>query len=174
MIVYDLGANIGYVTLILAQTVGTTRRVFAFEQLSINVDRLRVNIALNNKNDLVHLIAMAVCYVGGYAKIPAHRSHGMGKLSGVHGRDEAYVAELDVPAVRLDYFTYRELNPPPDLIKMDIEGGGEKAIPGMERILFEARPICPLELHGPEEGHVACQFLRQHKYAVHRMAPSWP
>jgi FkbM family methyltransferase len=174
MIVYDLGANIGYVTLILAQSVGTIGRIFAFEPLPANIERLRFNIALNNKNDLVHLVTMAVCDVGGYVKFLSHKSHGMGKLSGVHGRDEAYAAELDVPAVRLDDFVYRELNPPPDLIKMDIEGGGEKAIPGMERVLSKARPICLLELHGPEEGHVAWQFLRQHKYAIRRMAPGWP
>ena len=41
MTVYDVGANIGYVTLMLAHRTGARGKVFAFEALPVNVERLR-------------------------------------------------------------------------------------------------------------------------------------
>ena len=47
MVAYDVGANIGYITILLAQAVGEAGRVFAFEALPGNVERLRVNLGFN-------------------------------------------------------------------------------------------------------------------------------
>jgi len=173
MIVYEVGAHIGYITLMFARAV-KTGKVFAFEPLPANVERLRVNTALNDADQIGRLIPMAVSDETGNVRFLVHDRAAMGKLDGVHGRSVSYVANLDVPAIRLDDFVFYDLNPPPNLVKMDIEGGGERAIPGMERILREARPICLLELHGPEEGRVAWLSLRRHKYTVHKMASGYP
>ncbi len=59
MIVYDVGANIGYITLLMAHNVGARGRVFAFEALPVNVERARNNISLNNLSN-VSIISAAV------------------------------------------------------------------------------------------------------------------
>lgn len=174
MVIYELGANIGYITLIFARAVGATGKVFAFEPLPSNIKRLRSNINLNNANHIVHLVPKAVSNDGKNAKFLVHSSTGMGKLKGIHGRDVPYVREVDVFTVCLDDFVYQDLNPSPNIVKMDIEGGGEKAIFGMERILSEVRPICFWELHGPEEGHIARSALRRQGYSIRRMASGYP
>ena len=48
MTVYDLGANIGYLTLLFATVVGTEGRVVAFEPLPSNLERLKAHVARNS------------------------------------------------------------------------------------------------------------------------------
>ena len=45
MIVYDVGANIGYISLMAAQLNGPDGKVFSFEALPANVQRLEQNRA---------------------------------------------------------------------------------------------------------------------------------
>jgi FkbM family methyltransferase len=47
MVVLDIGANIGAHTLIIAQHVGPTGRVLAFEPTNFAIEKLRVNLSLN-------------------------------------------------------------------------------------------------------------------------------
>ncbi len=56
--VYDIGANIGYVSLSLAKRVGSGGRVVAFEPIPRNADLLRRNIE-DNKLTNVQLLEVA-------------------------------------------------------------------------------------------------------------------
>ena len=58
-IALDLGANIGYHTLILSKLVGKTGKVFAFEPAPENAALIRENIKINNIKNVV-VIEMAV------------------------------------------------------------------------------------------------------------------
>ena len=98
----------------------------------------------------------------------------MGKLTGSAGRAEPYIGQVEVSSLRLDDFCYRDGNPRPSLIKLDIEGGGVKAIPGMLRLLTECRPLCFIELHGPEEGRAIWTVLKQNGYTICRMQKGYP
>jgi hypothetical protein len=48
------------------------------------------------------------------------------------------------------------------------------ALPGMRRLLREARPILFLELHGPESEHVAWETLTTAGYQLHQMESGYP
>jgi len=52
MVAYDVGANIGYVTLLLARAVGSAGKVFAFEALPANLERLQANLKMNQERGL--------------------------------------------------------------------------------------------------------------------------
>ena len=71
-------------------------------------------------------------------------------MAGSAGRDDRYESEVNVLGISLDEFVYGQGNPPPQVVKMDIEGGEVLALPGMRRVLTEARPLMLMELHGPE------------------------
>ena len=43
--VYDVGANIGYISLLMAHNVGPDGKIFAFEALPVNVERIQQNMA---------------------------------------------------------------------------------------------------------------------------------
>lgn len=174
MVVYDVGANIGYITLMMARQVGPNGRVFAFEALPENVERIHKNVALNELSNTT-VVPSAVVDQSGPVKFYVHESVGMGKAAGSAGRqDERYKAEISVPGLSLDEFVYAQGNPAPDAVKMDIEGGELLALPGMRRLLREAHPILFLELHGPESEKVAWHVLTGCGYSLHAMQSGTP
>lgn len=173
MTAYDVGANIGYISLGLARAVGSEGQVWAFEALPVNQSRLRANVGLNP--DLkVEVIAKAVTGESGTVDFLVHASGGMGKAAGSAGRQASYSETIAVPAISLDDFVFIENNPVPQVVKMDIEGGEVLALPGMERVLKEAHPVIFLELHGPQAAQVAWDTLTAAGYTLHRMSKGYP
>ncbi len=173
-VVYDVGANIGYVSLLLARAAGEAGRVFAFEALPANVDQLRRNVELNGMQSRVQVIAAAVTCAPGPLRFLVHASGGMGKAVGSAGRQDAYQAEITVDGLSLDDFVYRQGNPAPQVVKMDIEGGEVLALPGMRRLLEEAQLLMLMELHGPESSQAAWEALTACGYSLHWMRPGFP
>ncbi len=175
MTIYDVGANIGYVSMLLAHAARPNGQVFAFEALPANIERIRANLALNHLDGRIHLIPQAVADQSGELTFYVHASVGMGKVAGSAGRrEEQYQAEIKVPAISLDEFVYQQGNPAPDAVKMDIEGGEVLALPGMQRLLNERKPLLLLELHGPESEKTAWQTLSAAGYRLRAMAPGYP
>jgi FkbM family methyltransferase len=173
-IVYDVGANIGYITLMMAHHVGPTGQVFAFEALPANVERIQKNVSLNKLSN-VTVISAAVTDKSGPVTFYVHESVGMGKAAGSAGRrEEHYKAEISVPGLSLDEFVYGQGNPAPEAVKMDIEGGELLALPGMSRLLREAGPVLFLELHGPESEKGAWEILTECGYTLHAMESDYP
>lgn len=173
-LVYDVGANIGYVALLFSKTLGQTGQVFAFEALPANVERLKTNIALNNLQTHIKVTHAAVVDTPSSVPFLVHASNGMGKVAGSAGRKEHYLEELLVPGTSLDHFVYDMGNPPPNAVKLDIEGGETLALPGMKRLLTEVHPLIFLELHGESAAQTAWQTLTQAEYTLARMAPGYP
>ena len=169
MVVYDVGANIGYVSLLLARAVGPQGRVFSFEALPANLERIRANLALNPQA-MVSAIGMAVIDGDRPVEFLTHASGAMGKAAGSAGRkDETYGAIIHVPGISLDKFIYTQSNPLPQVVKIDIEGGEVLALPGMRRLLREGRPLIFLELHGPEAARAAWDELTAASFHLFRM-----
>jgi FkbM family methyltransferase len=173
-VIFDVGANIGYVSLLLAKAAGEGGRVFAFEALPSNVAQLRRNVALNGMEGRVTVVDRAVTQASAPVRFFVHASGGMGKAAGSAGRDDQYQSEVTVPGTSLDEFVYGEGNPPPQVVKMDIEGGEVLALPGMRRILSEAPPLMLMELHGPESSRAAWETLTGAGYEVCWMRPGYP
>ncbi len=104
-VVYDVGANIGYITLLLAQAVGETGYVYAFEPLPENLPRLQRNLELNGLGGRVECFAAAVIDQRRDVDFLAGPSHKMGKVQGSAGQDKiAYGAAIRVPGFSLDEF----------------------------------------------------------------------
>ena len=174
MVVHDIGANIGYISLMAARLVKGNGHVYSFEALPGNVERLKTNIDLNNLTGQITAIHAAVTDQTGEAVFLAHESGAMGKAKGSAGREEHYAAELRVPAIAIDDFVYQQGNPPPQVVKIDIEGGEGMALRGMERILRETRPVYMIELHGQEAAHQVWKALTSARYSIHRMQSGMP
>lgn len=196
MVVYDVGANIGYISLLLARTVQTTPnggtlrpagQVFAFEPLPANLERMAANFELNPWANIT-CVAAAVVDRPGPVRFLAHASGAMGKAAGSAGRqNETYMAEITVDGITLDQFVYGAPRPgdagdagrpqaaPPHAIKMDIEGGEVLALKGMRRLLADRRrPLLLIELHGPESARAAWETLTAAGYQILRMKPGYP
>lgn len=173
-VIYDVGANIGYVSLLLAKAGGAESKVYAFEALPSNVKQLRRNVELNHAEACISVIPSAVTASSGPVHFLVHASGGMGKAIGSAGRDDPYQAEVVVDGISLDDFVFKQGNPPPQVIKMDIEGGEVLALPGMARLLTEMRPIMIMELHGPESSRVAWETLSSAGYRICWLKDDFP
>ncbi len=173
-VIFDVGANIGYVSLLLAKAAGVSGRVFAFEALPSNLEQLRRNLALNGMEQRVTVVPAAVTRASGPVRFLVHASGGMGKAAGSAGREDGYQSEVTVPGLSLDEFVYGQAHPLPQVVKMDIEGGEVLALPGMRRLLHEAPPLMLMELHGPDSCRVAWETLTAAGYDICWMRPGYP
>jgi FkbM family methyltransferase len=173
-VAYDVGANIGYITLLLAKTVGETGRVFSFEALPTNVERLLNHVEMNGLASRVVIVPKAVAATSEPVRFLIGPSGAMGKAEGSAGRSDAHRDGIDVSGISLDDFIYRDGHPVPQTIKMDIEGGEVLALKGMTRLLDESRPLILLELHGPEAARLTWETLTAAGYSLHRMERGYP
>ncbi len=130
MVAFDVGANVGYYTLLLARGVGPKGRVIAFEPNPTNVAFLKEHLRLNKINN-VEIVTAAVSDREGSAFFSGDGA--TGRLSQTGTR---------IQTVQLDNF------PRPDFIKMDIEGGETAALRGSAQILTERNAVWFVALHG--------------------------
>lgn len=173
-VIYDVGANIGYVSLLFARATGAGGHVYAFEALPENAQRWTRNVELNGMAGRMHLFAGAVTDFAGPVHFLVHSSGGMGKVAGSAGREDAYEADLILDGLSLDVFVFSQGNPPPQVVKMDIEGGEVLALPGMRRVLTEVRPLMLMELHGPASSQAAWEALTAAGYQIRWMQAGYP
>ena len=121
MVFLDIGAQMGYYTLVASRSVGATGRVFAFEPDQRHISLLRRSLRENGVRN-VAIVPVAVFNETGKFDI----------------QFSAWAPKRSVPAVRLDdYFAGKDKRI--DLIKMDIDGAEGLALQGMDRVL-EANP----------------------------------
>jgi FkbM family methyltransferase len=169
MVVYDIGANIGYISLMAARLVEKQGNIFSFEALPANIARLNQNLALNSLLERVRVIHAAVVDKAGEVCFLTHASGAMGKALGSAGRDEHYTQTIKVQGIALDDFVYILGNLPPAVIKLDIEGGEGMALAGMKHLLKEARPLLLIELHGEEAARQVWDCLKAASYTLRSM-----
>ena len=150
----DVGANIGYFTLMAAQWVGPTGRVDAFEPEPTNYQRLIDHLALNNLIDQVHIHQMAVSDKAGQAKIytykgDPHFNHGTASLF-PHPWGNPH--DVEVTTDRLDVVL---AGFHPRVIKMDVEGAEADVVVGMSHLLKADRPPAIIGEHNPSQSRYA-------------------
>jgi FkbM family methyltransferase len=164
MTAYDLGAHVGYFTLLLSRLVGERGTIYAFEPLAENCLVLRRHLQLNNISNVV-LQECAVSDTQGEVVFFQDPCNYEGTIV-THEVAKKAKASFKVPTMALDDFVYSLGNRPPDFIKMDIEGAEYLACLGMERILKEYQPIMFIALHWSEVGKECCAFLNMLRYKI--------
>ena len=135
-VVIDLGASIGYYTLLLAKYVGKTGKVFSFEPELSNFKLLQKNVIENNYDNVV-LEQKVVSDVNGNVDLwVGQQSCGANRIYKPDRTAKQKFKTTKVDAVRLDdYFINSPFLDKINFIKMDIEGAEFKALQGMKSIL---------------------------------------
>lgn len=130
-VVLDIGANIGYFTLLAARQVGPQGHVFAFEPDEANFALLQQNLQLNGYTN-VTTIRKAVSDSTGTATFYVQNQNRLGQslLDLGEGR-----LPITVETVRLDDYLAAHHPGPIHFIKMDIEGAEPLALQGMHATL---------------------------------------
>src|SRR3989344_326562 len=129
-IVLDIGAHIGYYTLIFAKLVGNNGRVYAFEPNPTNFAILKKNIELNEYKNVV-LIQKAVSDKCSKIKLfLADINTGDHRIYDSHDGRKF----IEVESIKLDDY-FKDFRKNINFIKMDIQGAESCAIYGMQKLL---------------------------------------
>jgi len=131
-VVVDVGANIGYYTVLLAQKA---KKVYAFEPDSINFEILEKNIKTNNLKNVVAIKAAVGSREGKLKLYKSKENFGDHKLYGEEKEKE------EVKIIKLDDF----IKEPIDLIKIDTQGWEPEVIEGAKKIIEKDKPIIFME-----------------------------
>jgi FkbM family methyltransferase len=159
-VVVDLGANIGYFTLLAARLVGSEGKVYSFEPEPLNHGLLLKNIELNRYDNVVAM-QKAVSDTSGQVKFFLDR-----KDTGAHSiyQSDDSREHIEIESVTLDEF-FQDKNYRVNVIKMDIEGAELAALAGMQRIIQENEDLkLFVEFHLPtiaSSGISPQEFIRR-------------
>lgn len=121
--VVDIGAHIGYYTIMLSKLVGESGKVYAFEPDKKNYQLLQKNIKLNNCNNII-TYDCAIAEQNGKANLIISKTNSGGHMLEYSNRG------IPIQTKTLDSFDIK-----PNFIKMDIEGSEYYAIQGMKETL---------------------------------------
>ena len=159
-VVYDIGANVGFFTLLFARLVGSDGLVVAFEPAPNNVEKLERHLAINRVSNSV-VVRAAAWDVSGTVRVlvPASRSQARVADDG----------ECVVDSIRLDDLIESGMRPP-QCLKIDVEGAEERVLLGARRILSEFQPTILLETHGDQLQAACVKLLSEFGYQVRTFA----
>lgn len=164
---YDLGANIGFFSLLAARLVGPTGQVVSFEPDPDNARRLRLAIERNCLPN-VTIVEAAVWSRQGtlaFERAVASPDRGTGRVLGVPGGADHF----SVRAVTLD--EHAVTTPVPDLIKCDVEGAEVEIFRGAITLLATHHPTIICEVHSAENLQALEHLLPQFGYRIQCLEP---
>jgi len=139
MTVFDIDANVGYYTLLIAQKVGSIGKVYAFEPIPETFARLQENIALNGFTNIVTIPA-AVTDKDGIVRMSVE------DLTSSLFR-ASLTNSIEVPAISLDSFVRQHRIEGVDAIKMDVEGAELLVLRGADQVIRRYKPIIMTEIN---------------------------
>jgi FkbM family methyltransferase len=175
----DVGANVGWHTLLMARLVGAHGRVLAIEANPSICEQLMRNVGLNRLAQ-VDLIPVAVAdsettldFCGPSADDPASASghvvsdaaKGMGSIRVAARPLDAIVSEKQIERL--------------DLIKIDVEGFEWPALKGGEKTIAKFRPHILFEFDSAHVGRgggsssLFFEFFQRHEYRLFSVGRNW-
>jgi len=141
---YDLGAHIGFFSLLAARLVGPTGRVVAFEPSPSNAAQLERNIDLNGFTN-VTLVEAAVSSESGFGQLDTPNDRVAARLAG--NAESARDGLVPVRIISIDGWRTETGFPHPGLMKIDVEGAEIAALRGAHEVIRASRPVLLVEVH---------------------------
>lgn len=141
----DLGANLGYYSLLASPLVGTTGRVIAFEPLPAAADWFRRNLALNGYSN-VELVEAAVGEQPGETTLSTFAGDALATASRFLAWREQAEQRVTVPMTTLNAFGLQRGLSGPMVVKMDVEGSEWNVVRGALGFLRTHRPLLVFEI----------------------------
>ncbi len=120
-VVVDVGANIGYYTLLMAKN---NAFVYSYEPEPTNFDLLKKNVLLNNFSSNVKLYNKAVSNFFGHSKLVLSE-HSTGQHKLVNSRFGTKLIDIEVIKIELDKINFA---------KIDVEGAELNVLKGMKTL----------------------------------------
>lgn len=145
----DVGANIGAHTLTLAQLVGPTGKVFAFEPTDYAFTKLGKNLSLNP--ELARRVSAHHCFLAGGDADPVptaiYSSWPLAHEAGLHAKHLGREMKTEAARARsIDSILAESADRPVSLVKLDVDGFECDVLKGATKLLRDTRPAFVMEL----------------------------
>ncbi|MHB8658881.1 MAG: FkbM family methyltransferase [Solirubrobacteraceae bacterium] len=164
-VVYDVGANIGFFTILSARLTGPSGRVEAFEPVPASAAAIAANAAVNRLANVgTHTVAVGERAELAELLVTSERSWSHLAERGFH-RDTR--ERLRVPVVVLDELIAAGALPAPDVVKIDVEGSEIAVLRGLQRTLRARAVTIICELH--ETGAELLELLDELGYEAENL-----
>ena len=174
----DIGANLGFFSILLGRLAGPSGSVYAFEPVPTNASTIERNARLNRMRNIV-VMEVALSGTDGEDELLLARHVGGAVLRSA-GTPPDLVGSAVVQTAALDTLLERQRVAPPDIVKIDVEGAEMEVLRGMDRTLRLRSPTIVLELDdatsaGCEKKTNSCQsYLHDLGYRTTLLRNSYP
>jgi len=175
---YDIGANIGFFTVIGAKLVGSSGRVYAFEPGADNATLVQRNIKLNHFSQ-VTVLEKAVSSAMGKGELLLAEYSGGHTLS-TAGTPPDLKGAITVDLVTIDELLAQQIITPPDVVKIDVEGAELDVLRGMTQTIQQYKPTIIYEVDdGDQElfkrkSQDVEDFMRSIGYQIEILEDAYP
>jgi len=162
-VVFDIGAQSGFYSLLAAELSGENGKVFSFEPLPQNIFYLKKNIEINNCQN-IKVIEAAVSENSGILKFERGNNNFTGRIG------EA--GDLEVRAVSIDDMVNKKILVAPNVMKIDVEGAELAVLNGAANVLEKYHPVILLAIHRLS-GNIhqdCCNFLKNLGYSLESLS----
>jgi FkbM family methyltransferase len=148
--VLDVGAHVGYFSLLFSVKVGERGRVYTIEPNPGNLMKIRAMVEANQLRNIT-VFPFAASDAAGEVQFITESTGQMGHiLDAASSKERSGV--VTVQSVRIDDLDRQHGFGKIDLIKMDIEGAEAKALEGMKDLIGRSKPIIICEWHPAVAG----------------------
>lgn len=175
---YDIGANIGFFSLLAAPIVGPRGAVYAFEPVPGNASSIRHTAQLNRLPN-IEVFEEAAGERSGRAQLVLTHHIGGAALSSASSPLDM-IGVIDVAVTALDDAIANRGLRPPSLVKIDVEGAELQVLRGMTNTLTADRPTILYEVDDATAEGLARKreairaFLRSSGYSSTDLPESYP
>jgi FkbM family methyltransferase len=167
-VIADVGANIGYYSIYFSKFLDPSAKIFAFEPSLEILPVLRKNLLVNNISNVKVLEVACSDHTGRDEFFLAEHHHESSLLKDWSNNATAGTKTVVATITLDDFFEKFSQGRYPDLIKMDIEGGGIYALKGCTNCIVKNRPFILIESHNPAEDQAVSHLLQQFNYEAYR------
>ena len=168
-VVYDIGAHVGTMALGAALLVGDLGLVVAFDGDPENIARLQKHRARNGLESRLIVVHAAVWSRTAIDGIGFRRGATAKSQGGVQADGKRPVLGsgevINVRAVTLDDIIGAGI-PPPQLVKIDVEGGEYEVLRGGQRLFAKQRPLVIVEVHHQQASEQITSWLSEYQYCA--------
>ncbi len=156
IVCYDLGASIGYLSLLMARKA---KRVFAFEPTPHAAAEIPKHAAANQLQNIT-IVPSPVSDAVRTVRFTVNNNAYGSRIAGAQSKWPT----VELTTITLDDFV--KTNPWPDFIKIDVEDEEAKVLEGARSILRERKAALCCELHSEESARRVQHILSEYGYKL--------
>jgi FkbM family methyltransferase len=172
----DIGANVGFFSLLAARASGPAGRTYAVEPVPENADRIRAGARRNRL--AIDVLELALTDREGTTTLQLAQHPGGATVASVAAPPDPS-GTIEVGTDTVDHLVACGRIRPPSVVKVDVEGAEAEVLAGMAETLAGHRPIVLCEVDGEDAEQLRRKrselvaVLEGNDYEIESLAPSY-